>query len=420
MTAPDDGHRMLGGLLDASHTCSLDDLPRLVHQHASAAGLEDTVIYLVDRRQEVMLPLPDDHAGGENVRDALPVDATLAGRAFRHVEVAKARVGGVGDVQPVGGRAAAPGAAHHRLWLPLLDGTERIGVLGLVARADDEAALVRARELASLVALLVVSKRPHSDTYARLTRIRPLSLAAEVQWALLPPLTFANDAVVISAALEPAYEIAGDAFDYATVGHTVNLAIFDAMGHDLSAGLTASIAMGTCRNHRRHGAGLVEISEAIEAAVGEQFDETQFVTGIIAGLDVRTGLLRWVNRGHPPPLLIRQGRWITELACPPAPPMGMGLEAAPVPCRHQLAPGDRLLLYTDGVTDSSGPEGEPFNVERFAEFVIRREADGLSAPETLRRLVQTILAHRDGKLRDDATVLLVEWRAGTDRQLTLG
>lgn len=419
MAAPNDGHRMLGGLLDASHTCSLDDLPRLVRQHASVAGLDDTVIYLVDRRQEVLLPLPRDRAEGESVRGELLIDATLAGRAFRNVEIAQARVGTVGDV-PAPGRRGAAGTERHRLWVPLLDGTERIGVLGLVARAGDEAALVRARELASLVALLLVSKRPHSDTYARLTRVKPLSLAAEVQWALLPPLTFANDAVVIGAALEPAYEIAGDAFDYAIAGHMVNLSIFDAMGHDLAAGLTASIAMGASRNSRRHGADLVEISEAIEAAVGEHFNQTQFVSGILADLDLRTGVLRWVNRGHPPPLLIRQGRWITELVCPPAPPMGMGLEAAPVPCHHQLEPGDRLLLYTDGVTDPSSSGGEQFNLDRFAQFVIRREADGLSAPETLRRLVHAILTYHDGKLRDDATVLLIEWRAGTDRRLMLG
>jgi serine phosphatase RsbU (regulator of sigma subunit) len=417
VTVPDDGRRMLGGLLDASHTCSLDDLPKLVHRHA-AAGLEDPLIYLVDRRQEVLLALGGDRAGGGQVPAELPIDATLAGRAFRNVEIAQARMGTAEDV-PVVGEGGAIGTERHRLWVPLLDGTERVGVLGVVVRAIDEAVLATARQLASLVALLVVSKRPHSDTYARLTRIKPMSLAAEVQWTLLPPLTFANEAVAISAALEPAYEIAGDAFDYAIAGPMVSLSIFDAMGHDLQAGLTASIAMGACRNSRRQGADPVEVSEAIETAVGEQFGETRFATGILADLDVRTGLLRWVNRGHPPPLLIRQGRWITALACPPAPPMGLGLGITSVLCQAQLEPGDRLLLYTDGVTEAHGPGEEQFGLDRFAEFVIRREADGLPAPETLRRLVRAILAHHDGKLHDDATVLLAEWRSGSDRRLTL-
>ncbi len=402
MAGFDDGERMLGGLLLASQSCSLDELAGLVSEHGGLAGLDDPVIYLADRQQEVLRPLRGDGAKGGPVVGELGIDSTLAGRAFRNLETAEA-----------GGPA---GPADHRLWVPLLNGMERLGVLGVRVQALDEAVLARARRLAALVALLVVSKRSQSDTYARLTRTKEMTLAAEMQWTLLPPLTFANEDVVISAALEPAYEVAGDALDYALAGPVVHLAIFDAMGHDLSAGLTASIAVASSRNSRRQGAGLVETSEAIDAAVAAQFDRERFATGILAELDTRTGALRSVDRAHPAPLLIRQGRWITSLEGQPAPPMGLGLGEAPVLCHDQLEPGDRLLLYTDGVTEARSPRGvEWFGLDRFADFVIRGEADGLSAPETLRRLIQAILAYHDGRLSDDAGVLLVEWRAGTDR-----
>ncbi|WP_236700508.1 PP2C family protein-serine/threonine phosphatase [Allosalinactinospora lopnorensis] len=198
----------------------------------------------------------------------------------------------------------------------------------------------------------------------------------------------------------------------------LHLAIFDAMGHDISSGLTASIAMGTARNNRRQGKGLVTIGEKIDKAIAEQFDPPRFTTGILASLDTRTGRLSWVNRGHHPPLVLRQGRQVAVLESAPSSPMGFGLEDPAELSHYQLEPGDRLVFYTDGVVEARSPVGELFGLERFTDFIIRREADGLAPPETLRRLIQTILDHHDGRLQDDATVLLVEWAVRREEQLT--
>ncbi|WP_329028110.1 hypothetical protein [Streptomyces sp. NBC_00690] len=101
-------------------------------------------------------------------------------------------------------------------WIPVLDGSERLGVLHLVQDAapqpPSEASVLAGmgQALASMAGLLLVSKRTNSDSYACLARARPMSVSAEMQWALMPPMTFANDRVVVSAAMEPAYQIAGD------------------------------------------------------------------------------------------------------------------------------------------------------------------------------------------------------------------
>jgi serine phosphatase RsbU (regulator of sigma subunit) len=240
-----------------------------------------------------------------------------------------------------------------------------------------------------------------------------MTLAAEVQWGLLPPLAFANDRVVVGAALEPAYEVGGDAFSYALSGRSFYLSIFDAMGHDTAAGLTASIAIGSWRSHRRMGLGLAAISTRIEQDVVEQFDGERYVTGILSHLDLDTGELTWVNRGHPPPLIIRGGRWIDTPESEPALPMGLRLPERPREHRRRLEPGDRLLYYTDGIPEARDPSGELFGMERFAGFVIRQEAKGLSAPETLRQLMRDIMRYQNGRLQDDAAVLLAEWRADT-------
>lgn len=385
---------MLAHLLEDSHLATLERLPGLVEQRAAPVGLTEILILLADLREQSLVAL---HPDGKR---SLPVDASLAGRAFRDVTlIATAR------------------EDDHHFWIPLLDGTERLGVLGVAARNRDASTVDCLKSLASLVALMLVSKRPHSDTYQSLVRAQPMAVAAEVVWPLMPPLTFAMHNLVLTAVLEPAYDIGGDAIDYAIRGDVVHLSIFDAMGHDQSAGLTVALATGTCRSHRRRGLNLVDTSVAVDQVIGEQFGGRRFATGVLAELDYRTGVLQWVNRGHPPPLLIRQGRWLHQLQCRPSPPMGFQLPASPVLCHEQLEPGDRLLFYTDGIVEARDTRGRQFGLRRFADFVIRREADGCSAPETLRRLMRTVLDHQHGRLQDDATALLVEWQH--DREKTL-
>jgi hypothetical protein len=79
-------------------------------------------------------------------------------------------------------------------------------------------------------------------------------------------------------------------------------------------------------------------------------------------------------------------------------------------CTEKLEPGDRVLLYTDGVTEGRAANGIPFGVERLADFIIRHSAAGLPAPETMRRLNRAILEYQHGQLRDDATTVLMEWQ----------
>ena len=83
-----------------------------------------------------------------------------------------------------------------------------------------------------------------------------MALQAELVWAFLPPRTFATDRVLVAASLEPAYEVGGDAFDYSLLGDHLHVSIFDALGHDLSAGLLASVGIASCRSTRRAGGSL--------------------------------------------------------------------------------------------------------------------------------------------------------------------
>ena len=402
--------RAVAWLLSQSHLMRPDDLAWALAEAARPLGVSQVRVYLADLQQRQVVPLP---AGGGHAAEPLVIDATMAGRAYRTVTVQHVPVGDSGDA--------------HQVWIPLIDGTERLGVLGLTVGDVSEAMLARYRTLASLAAMMIVTKSTYSDTYALIQRSREMALQAELVWATLPPRTFATDRVLVAASLEPAYEAGGDAFDYSLLDDHLHVSIFDALGHDLHAGLLASVGVASCRSTRRAGGSLTRVVARADQAIARQFGDHRFVTAVLCDLDLGTGLLSWITRGHPPPLLIRDNRTVRELARPPQLPLGLAAvedhedhedhgtdcgEAAAQVYTEKLQPGDRVLLYTDGVTEGHGVDGAPFGLQRLSDFIIRHSSAGTPAPETMRRLNHAILEYQHGRLRDDATVVMVEWQPG--------
>jgi len=389
----------LRSLLRNVHLLAPDQLAATIAGHGRALGARETVVYLVDYEQLLLQPL---RGAGVPPRQELAVDGSLGGRAFRRVEV-------------VGSPAHAE---TQRLWVPLLDGVERLGVAEFVVDEVTEQLQEELLAFVALIAELVVVDSNYSDIFAQLRRRKTMSLAAEIQWDLLPPLTFASDRVVVSGALEPAYDIGGDTFDYAVNGPTVDLMVLDAVGHGLPAALLASAAVGAYRHARRENRDLPEVSAAVDEVIAEQFTDSRFATAVIARLHLDTGQLRWVNAGHPDPVVVRDGALLHPGPCRPHPPLGLQ-QRKPEVCEFQLHPGDRVVVYTDGIVEARSPDGEFFGEERLADFIQRGVADGDTAPETLRRLVQRVLAHQADHLQDDASIVMLEWRTGDERRLDL-
>jgi Stage II sporulation protein E (SpoIIE) len=382
----DPGLRLLGRLLDASHDLAPDELVAEVARAGRAVDADDVAIYLADYDQRVLVPLADG-----TDRTPLEIDATLAGRAFAAIAVQEADTG-----------------AGRRLWLPLLDGAERLGVLGLTFPSVDDALRARCSWLATLVAELLMTKSQYTDSYFVARRRQSMGLAAEMQWQLLPPLTFVTPRVVIAGLLEPAYEVAGDAFDYALNGDTAHLAVIDPVGHDLTASVLAAVTVGSYRHSRRTGLDLAATHAAMDQAIATQFGGERFVTGQLAQLHCVTGRLQWINAGHPLPLLVRRAKVVDTLACQPVPPLGLGV-GPPEIATAALEPADRVLFYTDGVTEGRNLAGEPFGEARLADLLVRETLAGQPAAETMRRLAHAILAHQGTSPRDDATMVFLEW-----------
>jgi len=365
-----------------------------------AAALQDCgghhlVLYVVDYEQETLQPVS---LGGDLLADApegVRVESTMAGRAFQTQEV-----------------LTAHDDNGWRVWVPVRERAERLGVLELGFTEIDDELLSLTTDLGLLVGHLIHSAGRYTDLIELRRRLRPMNLAAEMQWdMLLPPLGFTSPELAIAGLLEPAYLVAGDAFDYSLNGDVLDFAIFDAMGHGVNSTLASTLALGAFRFGRRRRLALTVTAGLIDDALTERFENDEFVTGQIAQLDVATGHLCWVNAGHPLPFLIRGHKIVAELACDPCLPFGLGINITEVgDC--QLQPGDRLFFYSDGVTEAHVPGGPQFGVENLRDAVEQYIGAGLLAPELLRRLARDLRSHRGSELADDATLVFLQWQPG--------
>ncbi|MDQ0380345.1 PP2C family protein-serine/threonine phosphatase [Amycolatopsis thermophila] len=373
-------------LLEGAVLSPPERLPALVTAAGGVLGVAPAV-YLVDYDQRRLHPM----GGGE----ALDIDNTLAGRAFREVRVLPAETPG-----------------RPRLWVPLLDGVERLGVLEV--EVDDPAELydpglrTQCRWLASLLGHLVTAVDGYGDAFDRVRIRTSRTLGAELIWALLPPLTAGVDNLVVTGVVEPSERASGDAFDYALSETTADLIVLDAVGHDLGSGLITATALSAYRAARRDGMGLFEQARAIDEIIAGQFGRSLFATAVLAEIDLGTGRMRYLNAGHPPPLIMRGGKVVKPLTDGRRRPLGLGAEELTIG-EETLEPDDWLVIHTDGITEARDADGTFFGEERLADFLQREAAAGHPPPETARRVVQAVLKHQHGALQDDATMVLARW-----------
>lgn len=395
------GERLLGRLLDRAYELPPDLVAPLVAEEVTRAGGREVSLYLEDHAQRMLVPLT---GRGLSVGGPLPLEDSEGGRAFlRGAVVEREQRGGL------------------RLFLPLMDGAHAVGVLALTLDQVGEEDRRMLRRLAGLVAELLVTKNSYTDVFAKVRRRAQMSVAAEIQWSLLPPLTMITPRVTVAGALEPAYHVAGDNLDYALNNGTLHLAVIDAAGHGLGASVLTTVASGAYRYARRAELGLAEMYRIMDAVLGQQFQSELFATGQFMRLDVASGLLKWINAGHPRPLLIRDHKVIDQLRVPVSLPVGVGIgdggSDVPQVGTHQLRPGDRLVLYTDGVVEEHKPGGDLFGEDRLIDCVERIGPTVGEAPEFVRVLSHALLGERGGVTSDDASLFVVEWHGGSPERL---
>lgn len=301
------------------------------------------------------------------------------------------------------------GAGESRLFAPVTNRGEAIGVLELsLPESPDEQTLVDVAFAAHALAYVVIANRRFTDLFEWGQRSVRLSLAAEIQHRLLPgAFTCEGGQFTLAAWLEPAGEIAGDSFDFAIERDTLHLSMSDARGHAVGAAILATLFVGALRNARRAGVGLAEQARLANEGLGEHVDWSDFVTGQLARIDLRTETATIVNAGHEPPLRLRGGRVETvELLADP--PFGLvhdhQYRVQPLP----LQAGDRLMFLTDGMLERNAS-----NVDIRTLMV---EGADMHPREAVQHVVLALLQATEGELRDDATAMCVDWHGGPPRQ----
>ena len=311
-------------------------MPAVVADATRRAGWEVT-IYVVDFDQHTLreLSTPDQTPQQHSV------DGTLAGRCFR-------------QSQPV-----FTGHRANEAWIPLIDGVERLGVMHVrlpIGSDITEPQVARhVRWVAYLIGHLLASKTAYSD-YLHMARVnKPRSVQSELIWSALPPLTVACHGLAIAGGLEPSHSLAGDIFDYAIDSGVAHVAIADANGHDLQAALIGALVIAAYRCGRKQLKDLGATAGDIDAALSS-YGASALATGVLGQLHLATGTFRYINAGHPAPLLLRDGRIVKSLDAGRRILFGLAGRDA-VPGVEQMEAGDWLVFYTDGVVEARDAGG---------------------------------------------------------------
>lgn len=385
-SAPD----LVGPLLAALDAAPSHEAVELLESHlADAFDVRGVWLWLADYGGTDLGRLRRDLTSA--VR-SVPVDGSAAGTAFRRRAAVRVQEGGGGS---------------KTVYIPVVVRSEHIGVLEVLGgdRPLPEEPLLH---VGTALGYVLLAARRHTDQFEAVRRRHPMELPAEMQWEMLPVLAHDGPDFAVAGRLEPAYEIGGDLFDYAAERDHLTLALTDAMGHGTHAAIMSTLSVGALRNARRQGLGVRQQARAVNTVLHDHFGPTSgYITGLVARVARADGAAEVVVAGHPMPFVLRDGR-VLRWELEPDLPLGLFADTEYRAQSARMEPGDRLLLFSDGITEAAPDGGEQFGADRVADHL--RTTSDLAPPEVVRLLTTSVMTHRAGLLSDDATVLCLDYR----------
>ncbi|WP_434599517.1 PP2C family protein-serine/threonine phosphatase [Streptomyces sp. A5-4] len=346
-------------------------------------------LLLADYSLTVLRPvttLPD-------AEQSLSVQSSPEGRAF-------------GSQEPFGQYAAGDGAVD--LHLPVTVRGDRLGILTvrLPPHRRTPETVAELTELAELLGHEIVVAERDTDLYLQARRASRLTLAAEMQWQLLPARACTRPEYAIGAQLEPAYDIHGDNFDWSTNGENLTLSITNGMGEGIQASLLTNLAVNALRNARRSGIGIVDQAALTDQAIYGQYHGEEYVSTLLLSFELATGRVQVVDAGSPQ-LWLQRDKSVGHIDFEAQLPLGMFEESAYAAQEFQALPGDRLIFVSDGVYAAMSRAGEAYGEKALSRAI---QAVGLlPAAAVPRAILQELASYRDADADDDALIVCVDW-----------
>jgi serine phosphatase RsbU (regulator of sigma subunit) len=257
-------------------------------------------------------------------------------------------------------------------------------------------------ELARQASAAITLADRYSDTFARAQRRKRPKAAAEIQQSLLPPRITRISGGEVAGNVLPSYEVAGDWFDVAENFDGVWMTVADGLGGTTRATAAAAVALGALRAARRSDAGIAEALLTMHTTLKEMPGPRAEMTAVITRWDPAARRLGIVNCGHVEPVILRSGGSAEPVG--KRGERGLGGRARPTPTETSvaMAPGDRVVLVSDGVTGTgAGKAGLGID----GVIAAARRSSTATAADTVRNVHTEVLERSAGELADDATVL---------------
>ncbi|WP_371483699.1 PP2C family protein-serine/threonine phosphatase [Kitasatospora sp. NBC_00315] len=320
---------------------------------------------------------------------------------------------------PVSAHGSAPGRAFGSqqpfleaetgvLHLPVSVRGDRLGVLSLTLAGPvlSEQARAELGEIAEMLGHHILVAERDTDLYLQARRKDRLTLAAEMQWQLLPARACSREEYAIGAQLEPAYAIHGDNFDWSATGERLTLTITNGMGEGIDASLLTNLAINALRNARRAGVDIADQAALADQAVWAQHQGEAHVSVLLLEFHLDTGLVEIVDAGSPQLLRLRSGavEWIPFEA---QLPLGLADDTPYAAQQIRVVPGDRLIFVSDGVYTVASASGESYGDKALNRAI--QATRMLPAAEVPRAVLTELARHREHQPDDDALVVCLDW-----------
>ena len=300
-------------------------------------------------------------------------------------------------------------ATRSEIAVPIVSDGDVIGALNLESDAVDtfSDADLDFLEFFAVAAAISIEKAIVHREVLELHRIEhQLRVAREVQSALLPAVDPVVAGYDVAGLNIPTWEIGGDCFDYLPQPDgTLAIALADVSGKGVAAALLMATFRAALRSRRPVGGDIVGAVTDLNRVLVDSMDASRFVTAVCGLLDPATGVFRYANCGHNPPLLLRAGGGCEALPGG-GPALGMWDGATFTSSQVVLEPGDTLVLYTDGVVEVADANDQQFGTDRLEQAV--RAHTGGTARTAIDAVVAATRAFA-GRLTydDDFTLVLV-------------